>query len=187
LLLPFRTWLTILTGASYVDCPDYDPGYDPKNGHGSNEFTFATPRGCALAAHIRKTNPRIVSEVSSYRRIIRNGIPYGPEHDNDEDTERGLLFACYQSSIENGFQQIQASWVNNVDFPNDEEDNRAGYDPFIGQPGKDEQLQTTIFDGTNKPVDSKLFEKLPKLITMKGGEYFFVPSISALLVELGSA
>ncbi len=180
--------LTISIGAPYVACPSYDPGYDPKNGHGSNEFTFDTPKGCALAAHIRKTNPRVVTEVSSYRRIIRNGIPYGTEYvdaDNKNGT-RGLLFACYQSSIENGFRQIQASWANNVNFPNDDDDNEAGHDPFIGQPAKNKQLRTTIFDENNKEITPK-FEDLPKLITLKGGEYFFAPSISALLGVLGSA
>jgi deferrochelatase/peroxidase EfeB len=41
--------------------------------------------------------------------IIRRGIPYGPEVSANEKamktsvSDRGLLFACYQSDLRNGF------------------------------------------------------------------------------------
>ena len=62
----------------------------------------------------------------------------------------------------------------------------AGFDPFAGQPTGDGQLETTLFDTSNKPITPGL-GKFSKLVTMKGGEYFFVPSISALSDTLGSA
>ena len=48
-------------------------------------------------------------------RIMRSGIPYGPEVTEEEQenhkTEyvRGLAFVCYQTDIANGFRFIQHS------------------------------------------------------------------------------
>ena len=48
-------------------------------------------------------------------RIMRSGIPYGPEVTDEEQqshkTEfvRGLAFVCYQSNLASGFQFIQHS------------------------------------------------------------------------------
>jgi deferrochelatase/peroxidase EfeB len=83
-------------------------------------FDVASQERCPYAAHLRKTNPR--SDLDRFggtelRRILRRGIPFGPEvteeekcqkkSSNDEKLERGLLFACYQSNLHNGFQFIQ--------------------------------------------------------------------------------
>lgn len=78
---------------------------------------------CPFAAHTRKTNPRadldFVPPSSPFalenRRIIRRGIPFGPEVGAEEAAvnatkeKRGLLFVAYQSSITKGFQFIQKS------------------------------------------------------------------------------
>lgn len=92
----------------------------------NNDFFFQgevnSQLRCPFAAHVRKTNPRNDLEdppagnapapIES-RRIMRRGIQFGPELTRYEHatgkTEhgRGLLFACYQSSITNGFQFLQ--------------------------------------------------------------------------------
>lgn len=92
----------------------------------SNHFLF-DPNSqdiCPFAAHIRKTNPRIDFEslgqteaqalaVSQGRRILRRGIPFGPEvspiekRNNKTILDRGLLFKCYQSQIAVGFEFLQ--------------------------------------------------------------------------------
>lgn len=83
-------------------------------------FTKDNQERCPFAAHIRKTNPRAdLPNGIEGRRIMRRGITFGPEvtpeekeskkSSEDEDLERGLLFACYQSNIANGFQFIQQS------------------------------------------------------------------------------
>jgi deferrochelatase/peroxidase EfeB len=83
--------------------------------HASNDFDYE-PRDkhdkCPFAAHTRKMRPR--SDLGhDHAVIIRRGIPYGPEVSDGEkaaktsdtaaERERGLLFACYQSDIRNGF------------------------------------------------------------------------------------
>ena len=93
----------------------------------NNDFAYvnerASPLRCPYAAHVRKTNPRDDLEVLppgikipftvESRRIMRRGIPFGPELTKAEQESgktihgRGLLFNCYQTSITNGFQFIQ--------------------------------------------------------------------------------
>ena len=103
-----------------------DAGGDPQK-NDNFDFAFTNPDDattqtrCPFAAHIRKTYPRNDLEGPPFnldidnRRIIRAGIPFGPEVTDDErkrgKTEhgRGLLFVCYQSNIEDGFQFIQKS------------------------------------------------------------------------------
>lgn len=160
--------------------PNQDATKDPI---ASNDFKFANNNVCPLAAHIRKTNPRDPSEITRNARIVRNGIPYGTEFSVDKTGKRGLLFACYQSSIDNGYQFIQKKWVNSPQFP--PSTSTAGFDPFAAQPPNDGQLHTTLFDANNKAIAPGLGD-FHKLVTMKGGEYFFVPSISALTGTLGS-
>jgi deferrochelatase/peroxidase EfeB len=94
-----------------------------------------------------------------------------------KDKQRGLLFACYQAHIEHGFQFIQMSWCNNDGFPQ----GGSGLDPIIGQTKTDRvPVMMTLNGDTTKraPV-------FPDLVTFKGGEYFFVPSIEALKTVLG--
>jgi deferrochelatase/peroxidase EfeB len=82
---------------------------------------------CPFAAHVRKTNPR--SDLDAFggteiRRILRRGIAFGPEVTDEEKRakkssdqkrlERGLLFACYQSNLGNGFQFMQQSRLSPI-------------------------------------------------------------------------
>jgi Dyp-type peroxidase family len=133
---------------------------------------------CPLAAHIRKTNPRRPGDEN--HRIVRNGIPYGSEFDEastDADIGRGLLFACYQSNIDRGFLFIQTQWANKPRFGSAEKTPHPGYDPIIGQQGEG-KLEMNLFDKDGKDLDQ--LGPFDRLVTIKGGEYFFVPSLSAL-------
>ncbi|CAO2652321.1 Nn.00g006040.m01.CDS01 [Neocucurbitaria sp. VM-36] len=157
------------SGAPIVDFSTQDIS-DPALAKKLNTFNYIGDEGnlCPLAAHIRKTNPRTNDSFTRRARIVRNGIPYGSEFTEKPLDKRGLLFACYQSHIESGFKFIQETWSNNESFPRTE----TGHDPIIGH------LNVTI-GGTKMNFD--------ELVTLKGGEYFFVPSISALQTTLGQA
>lgn len=117
--------LTCLAGAPLDLAPLQDDpalGKDPQR---NNNFNYGFPDDvhtqdrCPFAAHVRKTNPRLDLEgltppiSNERRRILRRGIPFGPELDPQEIQQkttlqgRGLLFRCYQSNIANGFQFIQ--------------------------------------------------------------------------------
>lgn len=134
------------------------------------------------AAHIRKSNPRDETppghDESDRHRILRRGIPYGPELDPNEpdypgsgsvppDQDRGLLFLCYQASILNGFEFIQTQWVNQPDFPQGGD----GTDPIISQ---NQAAPTFNLPPSNPHV------QLARWVTTTGGEYFFSPSISGI-------
>jgi Dyp-type peroxidase family len=67
---------------------------------------------CPFAAHTRKTNPRSDLPDVEKQRIIRRGIAFGPEVQEEEKGkttihDRGLLFKAYQSNINLGFAFIQ--------------------------------------------------------------------------------
>ena len=152
-------------------------------------------QACPFSAHIRKTDPRTTfGDQSQHKncdraRIIRNGIPYGPDYDpahRNDGLERGLLFACYQGRIEDGFKLMQQSWANKDTFI----EGAAmipGHDPIIGQ-ADGETLTTNFTNAQNKDVVKDYQTvKFRQLVKMKGGEYFFVPSISALKTYLSDA
>jgi Dyp-type peroxidase family len=137
------------------------------------------------AAHIRKANPRSQAPPgkpeSNRHRILRRGIAYGPEFAESEpaypgtgpvpDTQdRGLLFLCYQASIERGFEFIQSQWVNQANFPQNED----GEDSIIAQ--RDEPRPFTLPRAEGDPVHLSFAQ----WVRTTGGEYFFAPSIAAL-------
>lgn len=77
---------------------------------------------CPRFAHIRKTNPRsdLVDAFGrpslDEHRILRSGIPYGPEFADKPNAERGLLFVSYQRDLAKGFKFVQKDWANAEKF-----------------------------------------------------------------------
>ena len=139
---------------------------------------------CPIHAHIRKVNPRnslgILTGIlaqEAKRRIARRGITYGPTAG-----KVGLIFVCYQSDIKDQFEFIQRRWANNHNF-----DRRgAGLDPLIGQDGgpqepNDHPKWPTSYDSSDHRRIA-----FGEHISLKGGEYFFAPSMEGL-AKLGTA
>ncbi|MGI8862961.1 MAG: Dyp-type peroxidase [Solirubrobacteraceae bacterium] len=185
------------SGAPLELTPDEAAGTNPDAGDPStadpslltdakiNDFTYGQDADGHLvprAAHIRKTNPRDqqppAQPGTSQHRLLRRGIPYGPELAPNEppypgqgpvpDTQdRGLLFLCYQASIARQFEFVQTAWVNSEDFPQSGD----GRDPIISQ-------DTVNPEFTLTPQNAHL--TLARWVITTGGEYFFAPSISAV-------
>jgi Dyp-type peroxidase family len=187
----------------------------------NNKFEFDTDsagRRCPFAAHIRKSYPRNdvtpagaaaptdferreQSEAGTQtRRIIRRGIPFGPDPSDDENkidktaAERGLLFVCYQTSIKNQFEFILQAWVNNPDFA--PLGNKPGFDPLLGQFGDDPLINRVVTSRAPRPVEGLVVSyptgsrgattSLPiDFIVPSGGGYFFMPSLTALKNHFG--
>jgi len=146
-----------------------------------NDFLYAAEQGfpklCPFSAHARKMNPRddLSDAANEKHRILRRGVPFGPELQDDESKEtrhgRGLLFACYQSSIVNGFRFMQISWANNRNFIAE----GTGIDAIIGQgPGQN------FVAGLNPRDPEAQVQRPGKFVVPYGGEYFFTPSLSGL-------
>lgn len=173
-----------------------------------NDFDYTGDPGkrCPFHAHIRKANPRgsggAEPEPAERKHLMaRRGIPY-------EDTKRavhpdelpevdtlsqfnakvapllptagvGLLFMAYNAVIANQFKFTQQTWANNTGFPV-APPGPHGIDPVIGQGpvnATDQKLPVEWDDpaqGTNNNVSFAGFVK------MKGGEYFFSPSLTFL-------
>lgn len=155
-------------GTAVIEHADPQDAGDP-----ANDFTYAgDPSGlkCPLHAHIRKTNPRDGSE--KIRIMARRGITYGGLEGSGADV--GLLFMAYNVDIARQFEFIQQSWANNAGFPQ----GGTGIDPIIGQG----QIRRPPY--TKCPVahgDVRKHEQdFQQFVTMRGGEYFFAPSISGL-------
>ena len=135
---------------------------------------------CPRGAHIRKTNPRQgPGHNDESHRIMRRGIPYGPELSIKPGDPRGLLFVCYQSKLDQGFEFIQNFWVNNPTFPPVGGPQGAGLDPIIGQ-NKVADIVPMNIEPANPDSPNFGFSGINAFVTPRGGEYFFVPPMSAL-------
>jgi Dyp-type peroxidase family len=163
----------------------------------ANDFNFADDRDglkCPFHSHVRKVNPRGTTPLTSFeserrRRIVRRGIPYGKpmpgvadtaEPDADRNAPRGLLFMCFQRNIEDQFEFIQRTWADNEHFPSGvltlglfQKD--TGDDPVIGQDPDEAQRWPKTWGEKGKKAFN--FESA---VTLKGGEYFFAPSLPFL-------
>jgi Dyp-type peroxidase family len=164
-----------------------------------NDFEFGDDpdqRKCPYAAHIRKVYPRDdtgnEAEVQQHR-IIRQGIPFGPEVAPGETTtrySRGLMFVCYQTSIERQFEYIQRhandrGFVSGKRRPGSGAAVTPGHDPIIGQAeGNGAREMDEPFP--NYPARNRRTTlTIPKqFVELTGAAYFFMPSISALRTVL---
>jgi Dyp-type peroxidase family len=161
-----------------------------------NNFTFANDpdgRKCPFHAHIRKVNPRgefareldEPHNIELQHRIARRGMPYGRREKEPKDHPSlaelptagvGLLFMCYQKDIAEQFEFLQTKWASSEDFLRDE----TGIDPIIGQAGRNTPLpQNWPAQWNTAPKEHTPFS-FHGFVTLKGGEYFFAPSINFL-------
>ena len=165
---------------------DGTPLHDVESGHGgpSNEFGFADDPhgfGCPIGAHIRRANPRDSlgpDEESALRsagrhRMLRRGRPYGPplpdhtpDDAPDDNDPRGLVFICLNGDIERQFEFVQQNWISNPAFGG----LYGEADPLIG--GGPLTMQA---DGVRRRISG-----LGQFVTVRGGQYFFLPGLSAL-------
>jgi Dyp-type peroxidase family len=148
-------------------------------------FTYgADPKGvrCPIGAHIRRAHPRDAfgfnGGLVNRRRIMRRGLPYGeyvpeglPVRDEDD---RGIIFMALNASIFRQFEFVQQQWME------------YGNDSHLGN---DKDLITGNHDGTGKFMVQGTTEAqnppflcggLPAFVELRGGDYFFIPGLTAL-------
>ncbi|WP_309642032.1 Dyp-type peroxidase domain-containing protein [Flavobacterium sp.] len=159
-----------------------DDGIIGSGAYNNFDYKIASNSRCPYHAHIRKTNPR--TEAHKEHIMARRGIPYGYrnvpasiEQDFLQMPESGvgLLFMSFQASIKNQFEHIQGL-ANQVNPANDKVNN---LDPVIGQDGL-QNKSTGDFPVTYNNAGSVQFGAFESAVTLKGGEYFFAPSIPFL-------
>ncbi len=146
---------------------------------------------CPFQAHIRKTNPRGSGGAEPPPRerrhlMVRRGVPYG-ERADDPNADLppsarpsggvGLLFMAFNAELRDQFEFTQAIWANNPGFPVPPDGVKPpGLDPVIGQGPRPESAYTQEWAGT-RTVTADPF---PQAVTLKGGDYFFMPSLAFL-------
>lgn len=153
---------------------------------------------CPLGAHTRRVNPRgalefgqlgafeTPSALTNRRRILRRGLPYGLSGPETADSdEHGIIFMVINASIKRQFEFVQQQWINyGNDFRLANEK-----DALLGNHGVDDQQRPTgemSIPANSRSSSAPFFcGGIPRLVETRGGEYFFVPSMTALrmLVE----
>jgi Dyp-type peroxidase family len=145
----------------------------------TNDFTYEGDSGlkCPHYAHVRKVNSR--RPVARRHLMARRGQTYGVRIDEIEGEdvaldERptggvGLLFMAFNSSLREQFEYTQKRFANHST-------RTSAADPLIGQ-GPRQELISPLKWGEPK---TKATNAIAQAVTMKGGEYFFMPSLPFL-------
>jgi deferrochelatase/peroxidase EfeB len=111
--------------------------------------------------------------------MARRGIPYGdPDRDFEDEPfpsgDVGLLFMAYNQDISRQFEVTQTFWANSPTFPG----NATSKDLIIGQgPGGRTPTWHPGYAQAGGEVDDFAFQAF---VEMRGGAYFFAPSIGFL-------
>ncbi|AZP11380.1 Dyp-type peroxidase [Undibacterium parvum] len=156
---------------------------------------------CPFSAHIRRINPRASLEMTqgatpgsmclntgafdtpgalaNRRRIIRRGLPYGEAKDRSRnDGNHGIIIMMLNADIARQFEFVQQQWVN---YGNDF---KAGNDKdvILGNHSADERFPSKAVLQVDPEGDQAPYflSKIPRLVETRGGDYFFVPSLTAL-------
>jgi Dyp-type peroxidase family len=171
------------SGAPLTLAPDQDDpelGADPRR---SNDFTYAADpdgRQVPLGAHMRRMNPRdtklaILTDVNVHRIIRRSttyGAPYDPDaiSPQDDETPHGLYFTFISAKAMATLEFLQQEWINNGNFMS----LGTERDPNVGL-----QQDGATFTIPRDPVRRRI-HGIETFNVLRGGEYFFLPSLSAL-------
>jgi Dyp-type peroxidase family len=151
----------------------------------STNFIYGNdPNGtrCPIGSHMRRVNPRDAfgfnGALINRRRIMRRGLPYGvytpPDQPANDSDEHGVVFIVLNASIFRQFEFVQQQWI------------QYGNDSHLGS---DRDLLLGCHDGTGKymiPGDTDptnppyMCTALPSFVETRGGDYFFMPSLTAL-------
>ena len=126
----------------------------------------------------------LISSVR-FHRVLRRGREYGPGLSPSDalapapvdDPERGLHFVCLNANISRQFEFLQNAWMMNTKFSA----LTGESDPLLGNRSEIEGCPATADftmparDGVRQRVSN-----LPQFVTVRGGAYFFLPSLRAL-------
>ena len=175
-----------LTLAPDADNPELGP--DPRR---NNDFNYAndpTGRQAPFGCHIRRMNPRDshltrLTDVNVHR-LIRRGSTFGPPYDpnavseEDDKVPRGAYFLFISAKAMAAIEFLQQEWINDGNFIGLGEER----DPIVGV-----QEDGAAFTIPRTPVRRRV-HGIETFNVLRGGEYFFMPSLSALkwISELAS-
>jgi Dyp-type peroxidase family len=169
------------SGAPLMLAPEQDAPEMGSDLQRMNNFSYAEdPKGlrCPMGAHIRRMNPRdthmqVLTNVKIHR-IIRHGTRYGPDLPEnvweDDGQKRGIFFIFLSAAAPQTFEFLKKEWINAGNFVGlgMEQDPIAGAHEDKG-----------MFTIPARPIRRRL-QGLERFTVTRGGEFGFVPSLSAL-------
>ncbi len=153
---------------------------------------------CPVSSHIRRANPRdtldpyqgktsaaTATSLSNRRRLMRRGLPYGTASP-DDTSEHGVVFMALCASLFNQFEFVQQQWMHygsGFGVGNDT-------DPITGLRHEKDGKSVEKFVISSDPSGSGvpfICANMPLFVETRGGEYFFLPSLTALRqIAMGS-
>ena len=131
------------------------------------------PRAHGLSLHRRGDQPRGLpggAQRTRRHRIIRRGIPFGPVEPPYGRWGRGLLFVCFNASISRQFEVVNG-WLGDGDVFG------LGREPDILAGTRDDGTTVRMTVPGDPPV---LLEAPEPLVRTRGGEYLFLPGLTAI-------
>jgi Dyp-type peroxidase family len=161
---------------------------------------------CPIGSHIRRTNPRDTTlpvphdvelsgspedpdawkaqlKLTGFHRIMRRGRMYGTPIDPtfdperlrqfDDGAERGLHFLCFNANLSRQFEFVQSNWAANPTFAGLSRDP----DPLLAA---QRAYPFPAGDFTMPGCPTRRIHGLPRVVEVRGGAYFFMPSRAAL-------
>ena len=165
----------------------------------SNDFRYWGDQSgftCPKGAHIRRTNPRDAlgleegdGRMSLRHRIIRRGMPYGPfmpfqeglKGQVDDGEDRGLIFVCFNASLDRQFETIQRQWCNDGNafhLGNDKDYLLGGNSAPPDAPPGDGRVSSGRFIIQGQLP--RFLPPQPPVVLTRGCEYLLVPGITAI-------
>jgi Dyp-type peroxidase family len=119
-----------------------------------------------------------------FHRLLRRGREFGPPLSveqalgNAPDSgEHGIHFICLAANISRQFEFVQNAWIMNTKF----NAMTGESDPLLGNRQKVEgSPRSDTFRLSRESGLPDRITEVPQFITVRGGAYFFLPSIAAL-------
>lgn len=128
-------------------------------------------------------NAEATSALNRRRRILRRGLPYGPSDGGTltDETEQGVAMMMIGANIFRQFEFVQQQWVQyGLDF---HQGNNTC--PMLG-----DHTHHTRFTIPSDPASARppyIMSKLKTFVECRGGDYFFLPSMTALrMIAMGT-
>ncbi|WP_425073254.1 Dyp-type peroxidase [Sagittula sp. S175] len=128
------------------------------------------------ATDAKADNPEATTALNKRRRIMRRGLPYGtlPADQQTDETEQGVTMMILCASLFRQFEFIQQQWIQyGLDF-------HQGNDtcPLLGN--HEHHKRMAIPADPASGTCPYTMSRLDTVVECRGGDYFFIPSITAL-------
>ena len=159
---------------------------NPRNADYPNRTTWLLPELWAKLGFASKGMQTDIMSPARFHRVLRRGREYGLELKPDQALPdapegvyppRGIQFLCLNANIGRQFEFIQNAWLASTKFDGLTEES----DPLLGNRtpvGEEHAAANYSMPQENAP--RRCLTGLPQFVTVRGGEYFFLPSIRAL-------